>query len=107
MISYDDFAKLEIRIGTVIAIEEVPNSEKLYDITIDLGNEQRHILTGMKPYLPAEVFMGKQLPVLCNLEPRKMAGRLSEGMILAADNAEGVPVLLSPLEKVASGSKVR
>lgn len=103
MIKKDDLDKIEIKIGTVISAEKVPDTDKLIRLEIDFGNEKRQILTGVAEYLKPEHFVGKQIPVFTNLEPRKFKGLESQGMILTVE-VDGKPVLLLPEEKVPDGS---
>jgi methionine--tRNA ligase beta chain len=106
MINFDDFKKLDIRIGKIISAEKVEGTEKLLRLVIDLGTEQRQIVAGIaESYLPDQI-VGKEIPLLVNLEPRKIRGIESQGMILAAD-VEGKPVLLHPEREVSPGSLVR
>ena len=106
MITFDDFKKLDIRIGRVTAAEKVEGTEKLLRLEIDLGTEQRQIVAGIaESYLPDQI-VGKQIPLVVNLETRKLRGVESQGMILAAD-VEGNAVLLHPERDVPPGSLVR
>ena len=93
-VQFDDFAKLEFRVGEVIACEEVAKSKKLLRETIRIGNETRTILSGIKKWYSAEDMVGKKVMVVCNLEPRKIAGELSEGMIVAAESPDGEMISL-------------
>ncbi len=107
MISFEDFAKVELKVGTVIEAEEIEGSEKLIKLTVDLGEDTpRTVLTGMKTWHQPEHFKGRQLVFVVNLEPRKMMGLESQGMMLAADS-EGGPVFLKPSKKVPPGTKIR
>jgi methionyl-tRNA synthetase len=107
MISFDDFAKVELKIGTVILAEEVEGSEKLVKLTVDLGEESpRTILTGMKQWKTPEDFQNKQLVFIVNLEPRTIMGIESQGMVLAADPEDG-PALLMVEKEVPPGTKIR
>ena len=108
MITIDDFAKVELRVGTVVEAGGVEGSEKLIKLTVDLGEDRpRTILTGMRTWYKPEYFQGKQIVVITNLEPRPMMGLVSEGMIVATDGLKGEPVLLKPAKKVPNGSKIR
>lgn len=117
MITIDDFAKVELRAGTVLEAEEVEGSDKLIKLTVDLGEDQpRTVLTGMKAWYSPEHFKGRQLVFLTNLEPRKMMGMESQGMVMAADptslslrgtSPEEGPVLLIPEKAVPAGTKIR
>jgi|688.fasta_scaffold00063_133 methionine--tRNA ligase beta chain len=109
IINYADFQKLDIRMGTVISCERVEGSEKLLCIMLDVGEETpRQILSGIAKWFNPEDLVGKQVPVIINLEPRKMMGLESQGMILMADNMlEESVSLLHPQNKVPNGSVVR
>ncbi len=97
MVNYDDFAKLEFRVGEVIACEEVPNSNKLLKETVKIGSETRTILSGIRKWYKPEDMVGKKVMVVCNLEPRKIAGVMSEGMLVAAvDENETLISLMTP-----------
>ena len=107
MITFDDFKKLEIKIGKVVSAEKIPEADKLIRLVIDLGAERRQIIAGIAEIIDnPEKLVGKEMPVLVNLEPRKLRGYESQGMILAAD-VEGRPVLLHPENEVPPGSIVR
>jgi len=83
-ISYEDFAKLDIRTAKVLEVSDHPNADKLVCLKIDLGHEQRQIIAGLKPYMDCSTLVGKTIIVIANLEPRKMRGLESNGMLLAA-----------------------
>lgn len=103
-IVYDDFAKLDIRIGTVIAAEMVPNADKLIKCTIDFGPlGQRTIVSGIREFVAPEDMVGKQLPYVVNLAPRTLKGIVSEGMLLAGQDAEGL-ALIGPSRTVERGT---
>jgi methionyl-tRNA synthetase len=109
MIKYDDFAKLDLRVGTIKKVEDIEGADKLFKLTVDLGNEigQRTILAGVKKYYKKEELSEKQIIVIANLEYRKMKGQESQGMLLAAANKEDTKViLLSPEKGIENGSKV-
>ena len=108
-ISYDDFAKLDLRIATVVECKVHPNADKLLVLQIELaGGERRQICAGLKAYYTPEQFVGKQIVVVANLAPRPLRGEISHGMLLAAsDGASDRVVILSPSEPVAPGSKVK
>lgn len=107
MITLEDFKKLDIRIGKVISAERIPDSDKLIKFIFDIGGEQRQILAGMAEFFPdPSVLVGKEMPLLLNIEPRKLRGFMSEGMVMAAD-ADGQPVLLHPGKEVPPGSIVK
>jgi methionyl-tRNA synthetase len=105
-IVYDDFAKLDLRVGSVIACEKVEKADKLLKLTIDLGAETRTIVSGIALYYKPEEMVGKQVVVVVNLAPRKMKGIESQGMILTAEDKDGKLRLLKPEEAVSPGSSV-
>ncbi len=107
MITLTDFSKLEIKIGTIIAVEKVAGADKLLKLKLEFGQFQRQILAGIAEfYQDSQQLLGKQVPVIVNLEPRKIRGEESQGMMLAVDVA-GRPILLHPSETVPAGSIVR
>lgn len=106
MIAFDDFRKLEIRIGRIISAEKVEGADKLLKLQIDCGTESRQLVAGIAETYQPDRIVGREVPVLMNLEPRKIRGVESQGMILAAD-VEGKPVLLHPDGEVPPGSIVR
>ena len=105
-ITYDDFAKLDIRIGTVLEAEKIPKSKKLLKLKVDTGIDQRVILSGISQHFTPEELIGKQVTILANLAPRSMMGVESEGMVLMAEDATGDLRLLQPEKKVKNGSEV-
>lgn len=107
MIDFEDFSKVELKVGTVLEAEEVEGSEKLIKMMVDLGEEEsRQILAGVKQWYKSEDFIGKQVVVVVNLEPRTIMGLESQGMMLAADSEDG-PVFLTVPKKVPAGTKIR
>lgn len=107
MVTIDDFSKLEIKIGTILVAEKVPDADRLLRLEIDLGAEKRQVLSGIAEfYSDPSVLAGKQVPVLTNLESRTMRGLESQGMVLMAD-VEGKPILLHPTDKTPNGAMVR
>ncbi|NCB24191.1 MAG: methionine--tRNA ligase [Bacteroidia bacterium] len=106
-IQFDTFEKLDIRVGTVLECEKVPKADKLLRFLLDDGLQKRTILSGIAAYYPnPEELVGKQVCFIANLEPRKMRGILSEGMILSAENADGSLALVTPTKMVSPGSPV-
>ena len=112
MITIDDFARLDLIVGTVLEAEDVEGSEKLVKLKVDLGEDPstgsgpRQILAGIKKWYKAEDVKGKQVIVIANLEPRMMMGFESQGMILAADSENG-PIFLTVPKEVPPGTKIR
>lgn len=106
-ISFDDFSRVELKVGTILEAENIEESEKLIKCMVDLGEEvPRQILAGVKQWYKPEDLIGKQVVVAANLEPRTMMGLESQGMILAADGDEG-PVFLTISKEVPRGTKIR
>lgn len=106
MISFEDFKKVEIKIGKVISAERVPDADKLLKLVFDMGDHERQVVAGIAEYYSPESLVGKEMPVVTNLEPRVLKGVESNGMILAA-GVDGRPVILGPAEEVPSGSVVK
>jgi methionyl-tRNA synthetase len=106
-IAYSDFAKLDIRVGTIKEATPHPNADKLVILKIDEGKgELRQLVAGIREAYSEEDLIGKQIPFLANLEPKKLRGETSNGMILAAD-MNGKPVLLHPDTEVPDGSIIK
>jgi len=106
-IAYDDFAKLELRVATVIDCKPHGNADKLLVLQVDLGGEKRQICAGLRAHYQPEQLIGKQIVVVANLAPRTMRGEISQGMLLAAtDSATQRVIFVSPSEPAAPGSKV-
>ncbi|HEV8606006.1 MAG TPA: methionine--tRNA ligase subunit beta [Tepidisphaeraceae bacterium] len=107
-ITYDDFAKLELRVATVVEAKVHPNADKLLVLQVELGTEKKQICAGIRAYYTPEQLVGKQVVVVANLEPRPLRGEISQGMLLAAtDPASGRVVIVSLAENVAPGSVVK
>ncbi|HEU4471684.1 MAG TPA: methionine--tRNA ligase [Flavisolibacter sp.] len=106
-IQYDDFAKLDLRIGTVVAAEKVQKADKLLKLEVDLGFEKRTIISGIAQHFTPESLLNKQVIVVVNLAPRKMKGIESQGMILTAEQPDGKLILVNPDAFAGNGSTVR
>lgn len=106
IIQYDDFAKLELKIGTILAAEKVQKADKLLKLEIDLGAEKRTILSGIALHFKPEETIGKQVVVVSNLAPRKMKGIESNGMVLTAEDENGKLYFISPAQLIPPGSGV-
>ena len=106
-VSIDDFAKLQIQVGEVTACEEVKKSRKLLCSQVKIGNQTRQILSGIKQWYKPEEMVGKKVLVITNLKPARLAGMMSEGMILCAEDAQGRLSLVRPEGEVDSGAQVR
>lgn len=106
MITLEEFKKAEIKVGKIISAENIEGSEKLLKLMVDFGLEQRQILSGIAKFYEASSIVGKSALFIINLEPRKMMGLESHGMLLAADSESG-PVILFPEKEVPPGSLVK
>lgn len=105
-IVFDDFAKIDLKVGTIISAEKVEKADKLLKLEIDLGFEKRIILSGIAQHFSPEEITGKQVVVVANLAPRKMRGIESNGMILMADDNEGKLHFVKPENVIENGSGV-
>ncbi|MCK9292855.1 MAG: methionine--tRNA ligase subunit beta [archaeon] len=105
IITFKDFMKLDIKIGKIINVEKVPNSNKLFKMQFDFGDFQRQIVAGIATKYTEEDLLSKQIPVIVNLEPRLIMGLNSQGMILAVGEID-VDALLFPSQDVKNGSPV-
>ena len=107
MIDYDDFAKLDLRVARVLAAEKVENADKLLKLTIKVGSEERTLVAGIAKFYSVEEVVGKRIVIVANLEPRKLKGIESQGMLLAASSEEkGELVLLTVDRDIVEGAKV-
>jgi methionyl-tRNA synthetase len=104
--SFDDFQKMDIRIGTILAAERVPKTEKLLKLTVDTGIDQRTVVSGIAAHYDPEKIVGQQVTILVNLEPRKIKGIESQVMILMAENAKGELAFLQPTKAVENGGTI-
>jgi methionyl-tRNA synthetase len=105
-INYDQFAAMDIRIGTILEAEKVPKTDKLLKLKIDTGIDKRTIVSGIAEHYKPEDIIGKQVSILVNLEPRKLRGIESQGMILCAKDSDDKLVFVIPSEKISNGSEV-
>ena len=105
-ISYEDFAKLQFQVGKIIACEEVKKSKKLLVSQVQIGNQVKQIVSGIKQHYTAEEMVGKKVMVLVNLKPATLAGVVSEGMLLCAEDAEGRLALLTPEKDMPAGAGI-
>jgi len=106
MINFEEFQKVELQVAKVITAEKVEGSEKLIKLQIDTGEDERQIVAGIAQFYKPEDLIGKKIAIVANLEPRKLMGLESQGMLLAADY-NGQPVLLMPDKEVPPGTKIR
>ncbi len=105
-IEYDDFMKLQFQVGEIIACEEVKKSKKLLCSQVKIGSQVKQIVSGIKQHYTAEEMVGKKVMVLVNLKPAKLAGVLSEGMLLCAEDAEGNLALMTPEKEMPAGAEI-
>ncbi|MCR4739411.1 MAG: methionine--tRNA ligase [Lachnospiraceae bacterium] len=105
-ITYDDFAKLQFQVGEILECEEVPKSKKLLCSKVKIGSQVKQIVSGIKAYYKPEEMVGKKVMVLVNLKPATLAGVLSEGMLLCAEDKDGNLVLVSPEKDMPSGAEI-
>jgi methionine--tRNA ligase beta chain len=104
-VSFKDFKRLDIRIGTVSEVERVPGSDKLYKLQVDMGDESRQIVTGLVDYYSPDELQGKVIALVTNLKPAKIFGQWSYGMLLAAEMEEKLALLTTDRE-IPNGAKV-
>jgi len=107
MVNYDDFKKIDLRVAKILKAERVEGSEKLVKLQIDVGElGQRQLIAGIGTIYTPEILVGKQIVIVANLEPRKLMGYESQGMLLAASDELG-PVLLAPESEVEPGTVIK
>lgn len=99
--------KVQLRVGEILKCEEVPKSKKLLCSQVKIGSEVKQIVSGIKQHYSAEEMVGKKVVVVANLKPAKLAGVLSEGMLLCAEDAEGNLSLLTPEKDMPNGAEIR
>ena len=105
-ITYDDFAKLQFQVGEIIACEAVAKSKKLLCSQVRIGSQVKQIVSGIKAHYTPEEMVGKKVMVVVNLKPAKLAGVLSEGMLLCAEDAEGNLSLMVPEKTMPAGAEI-
>jgi methionyl-tRNA synthetase len=106
-ITFDDFAKIDLRVATIVKAEKVEKADKLLKLELDMGNERRTVVSGIAMHYSPEDIIGKQVTVVANLAPRKMRGIESQGMILMAQNTDGKLIFVSPTANADNGSEVK
>ena len=105
-ITFEDFEKLQFAVGEIIECKEVPKSKKLLCSQVKIGSQVKQIVSGIKQHYSADEMVGKKVMVLVNLKPAKLAGVLSEGMLLCAEDAEGNLALMTPEKKMPAGAEI-
>jgi methionyl-tRNA synthetase len=107
IIKFDEWQKLDLRVGKILSVENHPNADKLYIIEVDIGTEKRKLVAGLKQYYKPKELIGKLCIVFCNLEPAVLRGVKSEGMILAAVSEDKKEVkIIQPAKEIELGSKI-
>ncbi len=107
MLSIDEFQRIELRVATVIAAAPHPNADRLLVLQVDLGSERRQLVAGIRAHYEPETLVGKQVIVVANLAPATLRGVESQGMLLAASDAEGRLAFVTPEKPVAAGAAVK
>ena len=107
MISFQDFQKLELKVAKILEAEKVEGADKLVRLKIDVGGDVRQLVAGIAKQYEPEALVGKEIVIVANLEPREIRGFTSQGMLLAAIDSDGNPVLVMPEKEVPPGSQVR
>jgi methionyl-tRNA synthetase len=105
--SFDDFQKMDIRVGTILTAERVPKTDKLLKLTIDTGIDKRTVVSGIAKYYEPEKIIGQKVTILINLEPRKIKGIESQGMILMAENPDGELSFVLPEKNIRNGASIK
>ncbi len=104
--NYDDFMKMDLRVGEILTAERMPKTDKLMVMTVDTGIDKRTIVSGIAQHFTAEELIGRKVTVLANLAPRKLRGVESQGMILLAEDPEGKLVFVNPDDAVVNGATI-
>ena len=107
LVNFDDFTQMYFRVGTILSAEKMPKADKLLVLKVDVGLDQRTIVSGIAEHFKPEEIIGKQVCVLLNLAPRKIRGTESQGMILMAEQEDGALCFLSPDQAIKSGATIR
>src|SRR4026209_2683847 len=105
-ISFDEFSKVELKVGKILSAENLPGYKKILRLTVDLGGEKREIMSGLAKHYQPEDIVNKNVIVCTNLEPRKFGDQVSDGMILAASSENGRPILLTVVEDTIPGTPI-
>jgi methionine--tRNA ligase beta chain len=106
MLTIEEFSKVELRVATIKAVEPHPNADRLLVLKIDLGDEERQLVAGIRAHYTPEELVGKQIVIVANLQPAMLRGVESQGMLLAASHGEKV-IVLSPEKPIAPGARVK
>ncbi len=106
-ISFEEFKKVQIKIAKIVSAQKVEGSDKLLQLQVDLGDSQRQIIAGIGKAYDPEKLIGTEIAIIANLAPRSLMGLESQGMLLAATNSDGLPMLLRPEQEVPPGTEVK
>ena len=108
MIAIENFQQIELRVATILAAERIEGADRILKLQIDLGTEQRQLVAGIARFYPPEELVGKQIVVVANLQPAVIRGVESQGMLLAASNADGSELaIVTPQKPIPNGSRVK
>jgi methionine--tRNA ligase beta chain len=107
MVTIDEFFKIDLRVGRIVSAENIPNKQKVLKVEVDIGSESRVVVVGAAEFYSPEELIGKIVIMCTNLEPRTIGNVTSNGMLLAAENANGKPIFLTIEEEVPLGSNIR
>jgi methionine--tRNA ligase beta chain len=105
-ISFEEFSKVQLKIGKVVSAEKIPGMNKVFRAIIDIGGETRELAVGAAQFYHPEEFVGRTVVICTNLEPKKIGGIISQGMLLAADGPNGKPLFLTVSEEAPLGSRI-
>lgn len=106
-ISFDEWSRLDLRVGEIIDVEDHPNADKLYILKVDIGGSEKTLVAGLKNHYEKDELIGKKVIVFTNLKPAELRGVKSEGMVLAAVAGDDDVVLVSPEEDIDNGARIR
>ena len=106
IVKYDEFKKMDLRVAKILEVEDVPGADRIYLLTVDIGDEKRKIVAGIKPWYKKEELIGKNIIMIVNLEPKTIRGIESKGMLLATLFDNKLSILTTDKEEVPAGSKI-
>jgi methionyl-tRNA synthetase len=106
IVKFDEFKKMDLRVAKILEVEDVPGADRIYLLTVDIGDEKRKIVAGIKPWYKKEELIGKNIIMIVNLEPKTIRGIESKGMLLATLFDNKLSILTTDKEEVPAGSKI-
>jgi methionyl-tRNA synthetase len=106
IVKFDEFKKMDLRVAKILEVEDVPGADRIYLLTVDIGDEKRKIVAGIKPWYKKEELIGKNIVMIVNLEPKTIRGIESKGMLLATLFDNKLSILTTDKEEVPAGSKI-